>query len=139
MNLGERIRFYRKENSLTQQALAKKANISRSYLADVEKNRYNPSLETLDKIIMALGLTKTEFFKDDDNERLYDSIFEINKIADKALNEKKESSHDQIEKIVRDNGIRSLAAHFEGEEFTEEDVEDIKDFIQFVLSKKKNK
>lgn len=54
LNLGENIKKYRKKSNLTQQELAKKSNISRSYLADVEKNRYNPSLDTLIKIADAL-------------------------------------------------------------------------------------
>ncbi|MCI1152552.1 helix-turn-helix transcriptional regulator [Enterococcus faecium] len=41
---------------MTQNDLAIKANISRSYLADVEGNRYNPSIETLDSIARALDV-----------------------------------------------------------------------------------
>lgn len=64
MDIGSRIRYFRKNAHLTQEELAKKANISRSYLADVEKNRYNPSLDTLDKLINALEITKTDFYND---------------------------------------------------------------------------
>ena len=50
MSLGENIKLYRKKQKLTQVQLADKANISRSYLADVENNRYNPSVDTLKNI-----------------------------------------------------------------------------------------
>lgn len=33
--------------------------------------------------------------------------------------------------------LETIAAHFEGEEFSDEDKEDIENFIKFVLSKKK--
>ncbi|MBU3195697.1 helix-turn-helix domain-containing protein [Clostridium algidicarnis] len=36
-----------------------------------------------------------------------------------------------------ENQIETIAAHFEGEEFTEDDKEDIENFIKYVLSKKK--
>lgn len=35
------------------------------------------------------------------------------------------------------NGLETVAAHFDGEEFSEADKEDIENFIRFVLSKKK--
>jgi transcriptional regulator with XRE-family HTH domain len=35
------------------------------------------------------------------------------------------------------NQLETLAAHFEGEEFTEDDKEDIENFIKYVISKKK--
>lgn len=55
--LGRRIKKVRGMRDMTQKQLAAKALISRSYLADVERGRYNPSLETLQKIADALGVT----------------------------------------------------------------------------------
>jgi len=50
MSIGSNIKRIRLINGLTQVELAAKANISRSYLGDLEKDRYNPSLVTLDRI-----------------------------------------------------------------------------------------
>src|SRR5690606_42014749 len=47
MSIGGNIKRIRKEKGLTQKELADKCNLSRSYLADVERDRYNPSLDTL--------------------------------------------------------------------------------------------
>lgn len=60
MKLGTKIKDRRKEMGYTQVALAKKANISRTYLSDVENDRYNPSLETLYDICKALDTTVEE-------------------------------------------------------------------------------
>lgn len=57
MDIGNKIKDLRKKKGLTQMELSKMANISRSYLADVERNRYNPSIETLTAIAKALGTT----------------------------------------------------------------------------------
>lgn len=57
MTIGEKIKDFRKLNNLTQVELAKKSNISRSYLADIEKDRYNASLETLKSIADSLGVS----------------------------------------------------------------------------------
>ena len=42
--LGDNIRDARKKAGLTQMELAKATNLSRSYIGDIEKDRYNPSL-----------------------------------------------------------------------------------------------
>lgn len=55
MKIGDIIKKYRNKNNLTQKELAAKANMSRSYLADIENNRYNPSLDILESIATALG------------------------------------------------------------------------------------
>ncbi len=60
MDIGSKIKELRKENKLTQAELSLKANISRSYLADIERNRYNPSVDTLTNIAKGLGLTLSE-------------------------------------------------------------------------------
>ena len=57
MTVGERIRERRKECGMTQAEVAKKAGISRSYFSDVEKDYYNPSIDTLKSIAAALGTT----------------------------------------------------------------------------------
>lgn len=48
--IGERVREARKRAGLTQEQLSRAAGISRSYLADTEGGRYNPSVKTLLKI-----------------------------------------------------------------------------------------
>lgn len=57
MGIGQRIKKIRNRQGFTQRELATRASISRSYLADVERNRYNPSFETLEKIAEALGVS----------------------------------------------------------------------------------
>ncbi len=60
--VGERVRELRKQLSLSQEALAYKAEVDRTYMTDVENGRRNVSLEILDKIIGALEVSITEFF-----------------------------------------------------------------------------
>src|SRR5699024_7540590 len=47
----------RKEKKLTQQELAKLMGISRSYLSDVENNRYNPSTKTIEALAEKLDVS----------------------------------------------------------------------------------
>ena len=63
MSIGDKIREARKAAGLTQVELAKKTSLSRSYIGDIEKNRYNPSVTTLQLIAAATGTT-TAFLLD---------------------------------------------------------------------------
>ncbi|MFA7745938.1 helix-turn-helix domain-containing protein [Salinicoccus roseus] len=57
MSVGENIKKLRKERKLTQQQLADKIGISRSYLGDIEKDRKSPSTKTLSTLAEKLGVS----------------------------------------------------------------------------------
>lgn len=62
--VGSRIKELRNSLGLSQEKLAFKADIDRTYLAGVEQGKRNPSIKSLEKIIQALEVTFSEFFKD---------------------------------------------------------------------------
>ncbi|WP_170875161.1 helix-turn-helix domain-containing protein [Virgibacillus pantothenticus] len=88
MNIGEKIKFFRKQAKLTQKGLAVKSNLSRSYIADLERNRYNPSVETLQVIAYALNITTNDLLKenktiDNDAQVLYRAITKMSPVQRK--------------------------------------------------------
>jgi transcriptional regulator with XRE-family HTH domain len=60
--VGQRITQLRTKKELSQQKFANEADIERSYLSHVEKGRKNISLNTLQKITSALGVSLKDFF-----------------------------------------------------------------------------
>ena len=48
---------------LSQEKLALKAEIDRTYLAGVEQGKRNPSLRSLEKILLALDISFHDFFE----------------------------------------------------------------------------
>ena len=60
--VGQRIKTLRKELELSQEALALKAEVDRTYVTDVENGRRNVSLEILERLIKALEVSFAEFF-----------------------------------------------------------------------------
>lgn len=62
--VGLRIKELRTILGLSQEKLALKAEIDRTYLAGVEQGKRNPSIKSLEKIINALEVNFGEFFKD---------------------------------------------------------------------------
>lgn len=61
--IGERIREFRKKRKLSQEKLALKADLDRTYIASVENGKRNISINSLEKIIMALEISFEEFFR----------------------------------------------------------------------------
>ena len=62
LKIGQRIRELRKELGISQEALAYKAGVDRTYVTDVENGRRNVSVEILERLIKALDISVTDFF-----------------------------------------------------------------------------
>ena len=61
--IGARIRERRNVLGISQEKLALKAEIDRTYLAGVESGKRNISIKSLEKIIKALEISFEDFFK----------------------------------------------------------------------------
>ncbi len=62
IKVGQRIKELRKIILLSQESLANKADVDRTYVTDVENGRRNVSVEILERLINALEVTVSEFF-----------------------------------------------------------------------------
>ena len=61
--LGMRVKFLRKQKRWSQEDLALEANINKNYICDLENGRRNPSLDILERLSDAFGITLQELFK----------------------------------------------------------------------------
>ena len=61
--LGMRIRYLRKNKSLSIEDLALEADVNKNYLSDLERGKRNPSLLILESIANALNVDLSELFK----------------------------------------------------------------------------
>jgi transcriptional regulator with XRE-family HTH domain len=61
--VGQRIKDLRTEIGISQEKLALKAEIDRTYLAGVENGKRNISIKSLEKIINALNISFCDFFE----------------------------------------------------------------------------
>ena len=61
--VGERIKELRQAQNISQEKLALKADIDRTYLASVEQGKRNIAIINLEKIFIALDTTLLVFFK----------------------------------------------------------------------------
>ncbi len=59
---GRRVRELREANGLSQEELAFKVGVHRTYLGGIERGERNPSLKNIDLIANALGISLAELF-----------------------------------------------------------------------------
>lgn len=57
MSIGENIKNFRKQKNMTQEQFAKKIEISRSYLSDIENNRKSISASTLENLSKKMNVS----------------------------------------------------------------------------------
>src|SRR5262249_1227351 len=67
--VGARIRTLRTALGLSQEALGERARLSYKFVGEVERGRGNPTLDTLNALATALGVTLARLVADDVTER----------------------------------------------------------------------
>lgn len=70
MDIGRRMKELRIQYGLTQQELADRAELTKGFISQLERNQNSPSIGTLLDIIQCLGMTPAEFFKDSEPEQI---------------------------------------------------------------------
>ena len=68
--IGKKIRDLRKQNGLTQQELADRAELTKGFISQLERGQVSPSVVTLFDLIECLGTTPSDFFKTSGKEKI---------------------------------------------------------------------
>ncbi|ODS08331.1 Repressor LexA [Bacillus velezensis] len=123
MTVGQRIKAIRKERKLTQVQLAEKANLSRSYLADIERDRYNPSLSTVEAVAGALGVQVSAIVGEE--TLLKEEQAEYNAKEEKDIAKRMEEIRKDLEK--------SDGLSFSGEPMSPEAVESLMEAMEHIV------
>ena len=110
MKYGDRLRMLRDKVGLSQKDLTDRLSINRSTYARYETSSTQPDYDTLNKLADFFGVT-TDYLLGRSDQK---------------------TSSDDYE-------IETIAAHHDGEEWTEEELEEIARFKEFVRMKRGNK
>lgn len=70
MEIGKKIRKFRKQNGLTLEELASRTELTKGFLSQIENDITSPSISTLNDIVEVLGMDMSTFFKDDRLEQI---------------------------------------------------------------------
>lgn len=70
MKIGENLKRLRQANSLTQEELANRANLTKGFISQLERDQTSPSIATLKDILDIFGVSLADFFRDRMEERI---------------------------------------------------------------------
>lgn len=70
MNIGGRLKELRVLKGLTQEELADRAELSKGFISQLERDLTSPSIATLIDILQCLGTTISEFFNESPQEQI---------------------------------------------------------------------
>lgn len=70
MNIGDKIKNLRIQNSLTQEELANRCELTKGFISQLERDLTSPSIATLVDILEGLGTNLKEFFNEAVEEKI---------------------------------------------------------------------
>ena len=70
MDIGYRIKELRVAKGLTQEELADRAELSKGFISQLERDLTSPSISTLEDILLCLGTSVADFFTEDADEQV---------------------------------------------------------------------
>ena len=130
MNIGEKIRQLRIAKNLTQEELADRAELSKGFISQVERDLTSPSIATLTDILQCLGTSLGEFFNEEPDEQI---VF-----GREDYFEKKDEEHgNTIEWIVpnaQKNQMEPILLHLKAGGMTDPDNPHEGEELGYVLS-----
>ncbi|OXL83141.1 hypothetical protein BCV73_08670 [Paenibacillus sp. SSG-1] len=109
MSIAENIKKLREKFDLTQQELAEIAGVTNKAVSAWESGVSEPRMGAIEKISQRFGIKKSNIIE--------------------------EGGMDLLD--YKEETPKTIAAHFEGENFTEEEMKEILDFAKFIKSKRK--
>lgn len=125
MNIGSKIKALRLRKHLTQEELADRAELSKGFISQVERDQTSPSIATLVDILQCLGTDLKEFFSDSSDRQVVFKVEDYFEKEDLSLNNKIEwvipnAQKNNMEPILltlQKNGKTLIDHPHEGEEF----------------------
>lgn len=70
MNIGKKLKELRIQKGLTQEELADRAELSKGFISQIERDLTSPSIATLVDILQCLGTNLKDFFQDTSDEQI---------------------------------------------------------------------
>ena len=125
MKIGNRLKKLRIAKDLTQEELASRAELSKGFISQIERDLTSPSISTLVDILQCLGTDLKDFFQEEKDEQIVFQKGDYFKKVDSELNNTIEwiipnAQKNMMEPILltlQPGGSTYLDLPHEGEEF----------------------
>ena len=85
MDIGQKVKRLRLEKGLTQDELARRCELSKGFISQLEHDTTSPSLNTLVNILESLGTNPRDFFNDYTDDRIVFTKDDFYEVYDREL------------------------------------------------------
>ncbi|HPE68343.1 MAG TPA: XRE family transcriptional regulator [Thermotogota bacterium] len=116
MTPGEKIRKLRLAKGLTQEDVAARADLARSFISQVETGKTSPTLDNLERILKAVGSGLKDFFSDAQQEMVVYKREERIPVYDEPKGIRSEMLMDEVESKKIDAFLVTLEPRAQTEE-----------------------
>lgn len=147
MGLAEKIKELRTSKKISQKKLADSIGVAQSSINYWEKGQRTPSIEAVQKLADYFNTTLDELYdvkisyKIDHNAAIPSESFHsmVNQVMDAKNEPVSAEDLKKVKVIIKnpENAQHTIAAHFDEDEFTPEELEEIKKYAEFLKSKRK--
>lgn len=125
MEIGEKIKSLRIEKQLTQEELANRCELSKGFISQVERDLTSPSIATLRDLLDVLGTNLTEFFSEQNQEKVVFTKEDTSETSDDnhkynliwLISNSQKDSMEPIILTLEESGAYTEDEPHEGEEF----------------------
>ena len=125
MNIGYKIKTLRVAKNLTQEELADRAELSKGFISQLERNLTSPSIATLVDILQCLGTNLKDFFNDEEDDQIVfskEDYFEkkddeLGNVIEWIIPNAQKNEMEPIRLTLAPNGSTYPDLPHEGEEF----------------------
>lgn len=145
MSFSDRLKEARNKAGRTQKQLADELKVTPAMIAQYETGKRKPKQDTLSKIAEALHLSygyapngEPYFYCFVDTVQHGDENEKFNEYQYKDAMASNSDGEPSNPIAKPEPAIATIAAHFDGDEYTEEELEQIQKFAEFVKSKRKD-
>jgi transcriptional regulator with XRE-family HTH domain len=97
-SIGERVRNFRKERGLSQEALGWKSDLHFTYIGGIERGEKNCSIKTLQKIAKGLDIDIIELFRFPDHKK---DVNQLKKQVKKKIDEASPKTLNLITELMK--------------------------------------
>lgn len=145
MSFSDRLKEARNKAGRTQKQLADELKVTPAMIAQYETGKRKPKQDTLSKIAEALHLSygyapngEPYFYCFVDTVQHGDENEKFNEYQYKDAMASNSDGEPSNPIAKPEPAINTIAAHFDGDEYTEEELEQIQKFAEFVKSQRKD-
>ncbi len=100
MDVSQRLTQLRESLKLSKNQLAKRSGVSQSFISYIELGQRQPTLDVIERLCQALGITVIQFLQESEDDSLSPDLLQLIETAKKLTPEQRKSLNDLLQSFL---------------------------------------